>query len=130
MAQDASPASDAPRGPRDHLPPLVRGIGLSLVLVASLVVGVAEHRSDRQARERLAVLAAHAGDARAADAARPADAVAAEIRDLRLQLQDHDLADRVFENPWFQLLGLLGSALVAASFLYEARLKWPGRTDP
>ena len=49
--------------------------------------------------------------------------IADEIRLLRLQSQDDDLVDRVFENLWFQLLGTLGSAIVVASFLCEARMK-------
>ena len=31
---------------------------------------------------------------------------------LRLQMQGNDLADDVFENPWFQWLGLLGTGLI------------------
>ena len=52
-----------------------------------------------------------------------ADALATEVRLLRLQLQGNDLADDVFENPWFQWLGLLGTGLIAASFFAEWQLK-------
>ena len=52
-----------------------------------------------------------------------ANALATEVRLLRLQLQDNDLADEVFENPWFQWLGLLGTGLIAASFFAEWQLK-------
>jgi hypothetical protein len=121
------------RHPRtqDHVPPLLRGIGFLLVLVTSLAVGVTEYRADARTRAK----AAHAKaklDAMAATSAesRDVDAIATEIRLLRLQMQDEDLTDRVFENPWFQILGALGTGLVAVSFLCEARAKWPRRPDP
>ncbi|MFT3762604.1 MAG: hypothetical protein QM761_08345 [Pseudoxanthomonas sp.] len=115
---------------RDHLPPLLRGIGFLLILLTSLVVGMSEYHANAEARERTGQAKARI-DAEAATApeSRPADAVAREIRLLRLQLREDDLADKVFENPWFQLLGALGSGLVAVSFLLEAWAKWPRRTD-
>lgn len=113
-----------------HVPPLLRGIGFLLVLLASLAVGVMEHRADAEAKART-VLAKTRMEAMAAASQgnHPVDSIAAEIRLLRLQLQlqEEDLADRVFENPWFQLLGAFGTALVALSFLYEAWAKWPRR---
>lgn len=69
-------------------------------------------------------------DAKAAAAQedRLGSSIAHEIRLLRVQLmEEEDLADRVFDNPWFQLLGSLGTGLVAISFFYEARAKWPRR---
>ncbi|MEL1265759.1 hypothetical protein [Pseudoxanthomonas putridarboris] len=116
---------------KDHVPPLLRGIGFLLVLLTSLVVGVTEHRADAELRARMAHAKARV-DAEAAASLenRQLDAIATEIRLLRLQLQEDDLADKVFENPWFQFIGTLGTALVALSFLYEARTKWPRRSDP
>lgn len=116
---------------KDHVPPLLRGVGFLLVLITSLFVGVAEHRADAESGARL-VQAKAKMDAMA-ETYQKGDrmaSIAGEIRLLRLQLQDEDLADRVFENLWFQLLGTLGSAIVAASFLYEARMKWPRRSGP
>ena len=51
------------------------------------------------------------------------NALTQEVKLLRLQLQGNDLADDVFENPWFQWLGLLGTGLISASFFAEWRLK-------
>ena len=108
----------------DSLPPLLRGLGTALILLTSALVVVVERGTDDDtaaiaAMRPLAVKAEaglHRGDA-------GADALATEVRLLRLQLQDNDLADDVFENPWFQWLGLLGTALISASFFAEWRLK-------
>lgn len=51
----------------------------------------------------------------------------AEIRQLRAELREDDVSDRVLENVWIQLLGLLGTGLIAASFLIEARQKYRER---
>lgn len=116
---------------QDHVPPLLRGIGFLLVLLASLAVGVMEHRADIEAKARMANAKTQV-DAMAAVSPerRQADSIATEIRLLRLQLQQEDFADKVFGNPWFQFLGALGTALVALSFFYEARAKWPRRPSP
>ncbi|AND67880.1 hypothetical protein ATSB10_04260 [Dyella thiooxydans] len=113
---------------RDHVPPLLRGLGFLLILVASAVAGTMEHRSALDARARLARLRAHA-DAVAQTAAEngPDESVALELRLLRLQLREHDFSDRVLENRAFQVLGSIGSLLVALSFLVEAQAKWPRR---
>lgn len=108
----------------ESLPPLLRGLGTLLILLTSALVVTVErrdnaHRAEHIHLERLASkaeasLPEHPGDA---------NALATEVRLLRLQLQDNDLADDVFENPWFQWLGLLGTGLIASSFFAEWRLK-------
>lgn len=111
---------------KDHVPPLLRGVGFLMILIASLIVGAVEHRDKSEQRQlamltkaRIAAIAAESeGNGRI-------EAISKEIRLLRLQLQQEDLADRVFENPWFQVVGAVGSLLVALSFLYEAHAKWP-----
>lgn len=113
---------------RDHLPPLLRGLGFLLILLASLFVGIQEHRANVETRTRMTEARARMDAAARHGAVQPrVDALALEIRLLRLQLQEQDFADRVLESPLFQLLGSLGSGLVAASFFLEARAKWPAR---
>jgi hypothetical protein len=131
-AASTAASSSAPR-PRDHVPPLLRGLGFALVMLAGLVGGVMEHRGQVEVRARMADTRIRL-DAAAAGASNGRDslAIARELRLLRLQLQqqqEDDFSDRLLENPVFQLLGSLGSALVAASFLVEARAKWPRRAD-
>ena len=110
---------------RDHVPPLLRGLGFVLLLLASLAGGVMEHRGVAEANAAAAQAKARMGAVASSVAGHRADSIAGEIRLLRLQLQEDDFADKVFENPWFQALGALGTALIAASFLFEARAKWP-----
>ena len=108
----------------DSLPPLLRGLGTALILATSALVVVVERRPDDEAASRAAMtqLAVNAEEG-LHHGERGADALATEVRLLHLQLQGNDLADDVFENPWFQWLGLLGTALISASFFAEWRLK-------
>lgn len=116
-----------------HLPPLLRGLGTLVLLVTSMAVGLAEYRQAAeaqalrdQARQRLAAVAAEGeGNGRVAS-------LAEEVRQLRLQVQESDLAGQVFENPWFQVLGALGTLLISASFFVEAaqRRPRPAPDDP
>lgn len=103
----------------DALPPLLRGLGTALILLTSALVVVVE----RNATDDAPAAATEAPFEAAADGASGVDALTAEIRLLRLQMRDNDLADEVFENPWFQWLGLLGTALISASFFAEWRIK-------
>lgn len=108
----------------DSLPPLLRGLGTAMILLTSALVVVVERRTDDDASALAAMTqvalkaeeAAHHGET-------GTDALTTEVRLLRLQLQGNDLADDVFENPWFQWLGLLGTGLIAASFFAEWHLK-------
>ena len=108
----------------EPLPPLLRGVGTLLILLTSALVVTVERRDNAERAEqahlaRISLKAERSLQQGRADT----DALAIELRLLRLQLQDNDLADEVFENPWFQWLGLLGTGLIAASFFAEWRLK-------
>lgn len=103
------------------LPPLLRGLGTLLLVLASVLVGFAEHHQGEQAR--IALEQAHERveqEARAARSGEGLEALTREISLLRLQLAETDLAGQVFANSWFQLLGALGTLLVATSFFVEA----------
>lgn len=108
----------------EPLPPLLRGVGTLLILLTSALVVTVERRDNAESAEqahlaRIALKAERSLQQGRADT----DALAIELRLLRLQLQDNDLADEVFENPWFQWLGLLGTGLIATSFFAEWQLK-------
>jgi hypothetical protein len=108
----------------EPLPPLLRGLGTLLILLTSALVVTVERRDNAERAEQghLARIALKAERSLQSDQGKP-DALATEVKLLRLQLQDNDLADEVFENPWFQWLGLLGTGLIAASFFAEWQLK-------
>ena len=108
----------------EPLPPLLRGLGTLLILLTSALVVTVERRDNAERAEqahlaRISLKAERSLQQGGADT----DALAIELRLLRLQLQDNDLADEVFENPWFQWLGLLGTGLIAASFFAEWQLE-------
>ncbi|CAN4279751.1 hypothetical protein LJR125_002638 [Pseudoxanthomonas sp. LjRoot125] len=108
----------------DSLPPLLRGLGTLLILLTSALVVTVERRENaaRVEQAHIARVALKAEESRQPRRA-GTNALTQEVKLLRLQLQDNDLADDVFENPWFQWLGLLGTGLIAASFFAEWRLK-------
>jgi len=124
----AAPAA-APRGV-DHVPPLLRGVGFLLVMVAGAVAVTMEHRAHLATQARMAAQRTRMDALAQVAEVRPGESVALELRLLRLQLREQDLSDRVLENPAFQLLGSFGSLLVAVSFLLEARARWPRRMPP
>ena len=95
----------------EPLPPLLRGVGTLLILLTSALVVTVERRDNAERAEQ----------AHLARISLKAERSLQQL--LRLQLQDNDLADEVFENPWFQWLGLLGTGLIAASFFAEWQLK-------
>jgi hypothetical protein len=108
----------------DSLPPLLRGLGTLLILLTSALVVTVERRENaaRVEQAHIARVALKAEESRQPGRA-DTNALTQEVKLLRLQLQDNDLADDVFENPWFQWLGLLGTGLIAASFFAEWHLK-------
>ena len=108
----------------DSLPPLLRGLGTLLILLTSALVVTVERRENaaRVEQAHIARVALKAEESRQPGRA-GTNALTQEVKLLRLQLQGNDLADDVFENPWFQWLGLLGTGLIAASFFAEWRLK-------
>lgn len=108
----------------DSLPPLLRGLGTLLILLTSALVVTVERRENaaRVEQAHIARVALKAEESLPPGRA-DTDALTQEVKLLRLQLQGNDLADDVFENPWFQWLGLLGTGLIAASFFAEWRLK-------
>lgn len=103
------------------VPPLLRGVGTSVLVFASLLVGVSEYRQGRAAREALELVRGGLQQqAQSATSGEGLDALTRELTLLRLQLSESSLAGEVFANPWFQVLGALGTLLVAASFFVEA----------
>jgi len=108
----------------EFLPPLLRGLGFSLILSTSIVVGIAEHREQAEKQARAQDVRARVEVQRSkALADKHLDPLVREMRLLRLQVEADDWADKVFENFWFQLLGGLGTGCIAMSFFLEALAK-------
>jgi hypothetical protein len=59
--------------------------------------------------------------------------LANEVDEMRHEIQDSGVIDDVFKNPWFEILGFLGTAVIASSFYAEWMVRKnenaPGVTD-
>ena len=114
----------------DHpaLGPLLRGLGTTVVVFASLLIGIAEHRQAAEARAALESSQQRIeAQIDAEQGSEGVEALTREVGLLRRQLAETSLVSGVFANPWFQVLGLFGTLLVALSFFVEA---WQRRDLP
>jgi hypothetical protein len=109
----------------ESLAPLLRGIGLTVVLLGT-VLAAEQTREHNQANA-----AAHAA-AVAVSGTKPVgfsstnmlqdqslDRLTQEIEDLRETVHEETTVEEVLVNPWFGSLGTLGSAITAGSFYVE-----------
>ena len=96
------------------LPPLLRGIGLTVILLGTSI-GLIQARQD--AALQAAQLRAHA--AATCSAAPELCTLSAEIRELREQVIYDGVAEDLLDNHWFEWLGIVGSAIMAATFFGE-----------
>ena len=97
---------------RESLAPLLRGIGSSIILVGAIIGYVA-------ARQEMHVARTHRQDVSHA-AARGKDAPGSSNNEEgENRVGDESVAERFVENPWFELLGFLGTGVVSSSFYVE-----------
>jgi hypothetical protein len=114
---------------RDYLPPLLRGIGTSVILIGSVVALVAARRDvDRyRSRGQAVPLASAFGDGSQLTLA----LVAKELQELRAEALNDNIVEQVIESRWFEWLGLIGVGVVSGSFYIESligRAKSPSDT--
>jgi hypothetical protein len=105
----------------EALPPLLRGLGTTVILVAtvvSLATARGNQRPPTSLRLPLARPAAAASSQGAPPATRDLD-LAREIAALRQEVADDSVLEEVFENPWFELCGIVGTAVITSSFFLE-----------
>jgi hypothetical protein len=96
------------------IPPLIRGVGLTIVLAGTLV-GLIQARSEVEPHTRLT-------PSTSAVPSKPVTelgTLSAEIHELREELQEESFAEVVFENRWFEWLGIIGSGIMTMSFYAE-----------
>jgi hypothetical protein len=86
----------------DSTPPLLRGLGTTLILLATIL-------SFFIARQEMKAGDPAGGRVTAAAAAAPAAA----------QPDDDSVIEEVFSNPWFEALSYLGTGLIGSSFYLE-----------
>ena len=107
----------------DFLPPLLRGIGATIILIAALISFTKAHRSTDQQRKEQEQKAASISVPISSELARLSE----EVEELRLEAEEDTIVEKVFENRWFEWVGFLGTAVIASSFYLESFLKIPKR---
>jgi len=108
---------------REALPPLLRGIGMTMILVATVVAFViAREDSAREHAERQVSDVEHSATV-------DLQSLASEIRELRAEVEVDDVVEEVLDNPWFELLSLIGTGVFASSFYVEAYVR-RSKSDP
>jgi hypothetical protein len=110
---------------QNYLPPLLRGIGTTALLFAtvfSVIVARGNVRTEQTQREALHAQAEAKAKGQAVEARELAE-LKVEVEDLRHTAQEESIAEEVIENPWFAWIGFLGTAILASSFFTEAYLR-------
>lgn len=103
----------------ESIPPLLRAIGTTVILVATLV-GAIQARMELKAAHAAQQAAKQSGGTTAgaanADHSPALDALAKEVGELHQAAQEESIVDDVVLNPWFEFLGMAGTGIVAMSF--------------
>ena len=107
------------------VPYLVKGIGLAIVLVGTLI-GVIHAKTDSRQPQPAAPPSANSPSQRTSTEPGQEESLAAltrEVARLRIKLEQETTVDEVLVNPWFEALSLFGSAVFASSFFLEWHIK-------
>src|ERR1700741_5071517 len=103
---------------RESLPPLLRGVGTTMFLVAAIVAIVLARRDiANTAAQREA---AHQRTGNQYQGANGLGAIADQIQELQTELEARNLAEEVLESPWVEMMSIVGTAFLATSFYAEA----------
>jgi hypothetical protein len=104
---------------KNSFPPLPRGIGTLLVLIAAVVAFCIsrEHDRNRDAGPsgNRSVAAKVTGEEVAA--------LASEVRELRAEAEQESVVEEVVDNGWFDCIAFAGTVVIAASFFAEAYVR-------
>jgi hypothetical protein len=103
----------------ESVPPLLRGIGTVILLLATVLSAATARGHGRHASSILptpakppVTSAAPAGPALSPELAR-------ELAEIRREIAEDSMLEEVFENPWFEACGYAGTACIASSFFVE-----------
>ena len=87
---------------------------MTLVLAATVIAFViARQDADKHQAARKAIEAQR-------NAAPDLQSLASEIHDLRQEVDQENIAEEVLENRWFEVLGFIGTGVIASSFYVES----------
>ena len=107
----------------DSLPYLLKGIGLTIVVLGTFI-GIVYARIDSAQQNRPPAANSTAGLQSAAPGSEQSlAALSREVARLRLKLDEETTVEEMLVNPWFEAFSLLGSAVFASSFFLEWKIK-------
>jgi len=107
------------------LGPLMRGIGLTVVLIGTVAGAVQSrmHSVARQALHRSTTLEAGHGTGTSRESS--IEGLTREVEDLRDSIEEETIVEDVLTNRWFDTLAIIGSTITATSFYVEWYCKRP-----
>jgi hypothetical protein len=100
----------------DSVPPFMRGLGASLMLAAAIIAFYIARTHDPSQPPTATRNQMSPAELRT-------DSVSTlvyEVRELRAEVEQEDVVEKVLDDLWFELASFTGAALVAASFFAEA----------
>lgn len=87
---------------------------MTLILIATVIAFViARQDADKHQAARKAIEAKR-------NASADLQSLASEIQDLREEVDQENVAEEVLENRWFEVLGFIGTGVMASSFYAES----------
>jgi hypothetical protein len=99
----------------DSLPPLLRGIGTTVILATALVAII----TARQTIEKQRRQAAQAAPIAALQLDPGLSNLTKEVAELRSEVEQQNVGEEVLESTGVEWLGLIGTAIIASSFYVE-----------
>ena len=111
---------------RDSWPPLLRGLGTTILVFGAIIAfvearqDVAIERAKRQsAYQRFETNRPAVGDLKV---------LAQEVEELKSEVEAPNIAEEVVGNRWFEWMGIVGSCVLSSSFYVEAFIRRSTRT--
>jgi hypothetical protein len=101
---------------QDSTPPLFRGIGTTVILVATVI-------SFAMARHPASPLPVPGRSGMTSGVTPRVAELEREVDALRREVADDHFVEEVFGNPWFEILGFIGTGFIGASFYIEWGLR-------
>jgi hypothetical protein len=110
----------------DSVPPLLRGVGMSLVLAAAVIAFYIARKHNPSQQPTATPHQLSSAEARADSVS----TLVSEVRALRAEVEQEDVVDEVLDDTSFELMSFTGTALMAASFFAEAYLRRKRKAEP
>ena len=110
---------------KDHFPPLLRGIGMLVLLTAGVIAFWIARQHDKASRTLVRPVQIAAGK-KSGDS--PASSVSG-MHEPGLEDPQDEVVEEVLKNPWFECLGFAGTGLFATSFFMEAYIRSKKKPD-